>query len=77
MPIFESFGLPVTLLLLVIFGVVKIVRWLAPRVEGLFTAHIDLVNELQTQVTQQTELSQETLTAVQETNRLLSNDYAE
>ena len=71
---FESLGLSVALLLLFIFGTVKVIRWLAPRIEQVFKAHIELVNDLQTQVTQQTELTRETLTAVQDTNLLLKND---
>lgn len=71
-PIVESLGLPATIIAVLIFAIYKTARWLAPKFESLFSAHVGLVTDLQEQTRQQTDISKRTLELVGKTHTMIS-----
>ena len=57
MSVAQNFGLPVTLLVIMFWALFRVARWMAPKIEAIFAAHLSLVENLQKQVRIQTELS--------------------
>ena len=70
-PLVESLGVPVSMLIILILAVWRMAKWFAPKVEKVFEAHIDLVQDLREQTAQQTHMTRKTLESVTETNRIL------
>lgn len=68
----DHLGLPVTFLAVILLALFKIARWLAPKFELLFKAHVDLVQDLQSQTQVQTDISRQTLELVSETHKMVS-----
>ena len=69
----DHLGLPVTILVVLFIAIYRITRWLAPKFEALFGAHIGLVNDLQEQTRVQTDMSRKTLSLVIETQDMIAN----
>ncbi len=71
----NSMGLPTAII--VIFGLAlwKVFRWLAPRIEKLFEAHFELVDDLRGHLARSSESNEETLKVSKETLSLLKETH--
>ncbi len=52
----QQFGWPAIILIFLAWVTVKVGRYLAPLVRGLFQAHVDLMNALQVDASEKTEI---------------------
>ena len=69
----DALGLPVTILAVMALALYRLAKWLAPKFEVLFQAHIELVTDLQDQSRMQTDMSRKTLSLVSETHAMIKN----
>jgi len=67
----SSMGLPSAILVVLIFAAYRGGKWIAPQVEALFQAHVDLVNDLRVQSAQVAESNTEILRVSTETLSLI------
>jgi hypothetical protein len=67
----SSMGLPTAILVVLIFAAYRGAKWIAPKVEALFQAHVELVGDLRVQSAQAAESNTEILRVSTETLSLI------
>jgi hypothetical protein len=67
----SSMGLPSAILLTLAIALYKAAKWVAPKIETLFEAHVDLVGDLRVQSAQASESNAEILRVSTETLSLI------